>query len=77
MRTFSSSVSAVNCRQVWTNPQAKIFPHYDEFEANKYRKYVQMEIEEELAESGTLATAPQHSVMRYHAPIFPLRFGRY
>lgn len=36
-----------------------------------------MEIEEELNESGTLTTTPQYPVMRYHTPVFPLRFGKF
>lgn len=77
LRTFSSVVNSINCGDWWRNPQASLFPSYDEFEGATYRKYVQMEIEEELAETGTLSIVPQHSVLRYHTPVFPLRFGKF
>ncbi|KAA6384354.1 MAG: hypothetical protein EZS28_020120 [Streblomastix strix] len=77
MRTFSSAVSAANFGNRWINPQAQLFPSYDEYEGIQYRKYVQMEIDEELAESGTLSIIPQYSVMRYHIPVYPLRIGKF
>ncbi|KAA6397569.1 MAG: hypothetical protein EZS28_006907, partial [Streblomastix strix] len=77
MRTFSSAVSAANFGNRWINPQAQLFPSYDEYEGIQYRKYVQMEIDEELAETGSLSIIPQYSVMRYHIPVYPLRIGKF
>ncbi|KAA6360841.1 MAG: hypothetical protein EZS28_043632 [Streblomastix strix] len=77
LRSYSSISSAMNFGHVWRNPQSQLFPDYDEFEGNTFRKFVEMEIEEELSETGTLTKIPQHSVMRYHIPVFPLRFGRF
>ncbi|KAA6399512.1 MAG: hypothetical protein EZS28_004956 [Streblomastix strix] len=77
MRNFSSALSAMNCGNLWVNPQAQFLPCYDEFEQNLFRKYVHMEIEEELSESGTISVIPQRPIMRYHTPVFPLRFSRY
>ncbi|KAA6375987.1 MAG: hypothetical protein EZS28_028486 [Streblomastix strix] len=74
LRSYSSISSAMNFGHVWRNPQSQLFPDYDEFEGNTFRKFVLMEIEEELSETGTLMKIPQHSVMRYHIPVFPLRF---
>ncbi|KAA6388963.1 MAG: hypothetical protein EZS28_015510 [Streblomastix strix] len=76
-RAFSSAVSAMNFGHVWNNPQTKLFPDYDEYEIESFQKYVSMEIEEELAQTGNLSIIPPHPVMRYHYPVYPLRFGRY
>ncbi|KAA6382968.1 MAG: hypothetical protein EZS28_021507 [Streblomastix strix] len=77
MRTFSSVTSATNFGHRWTSPQTQFFPLYDEYEGNAYRKYVQMEIEEELGENGTLPLVPLHPILRYHIPVYPLRFGKF
>jgi hypothetical protein len=67
----------MNFGHSWVNPQSQLFPDYDEFEGNAFRTYVQMENEEELTETGTLMMIPPHPVMRYHIPVYPLRFGRF
>ncbi|KAA6402726.1 MAG: hypothetical protein EZS28_001749 [Streblomastix strix] len=77
MRTFSSAASLMSFGHSWINSQAQLFQDYDIFEGDAFRTYVQMEIEEELAETGTLMMIPSHPVMRYHTPIFPMRFGRF
>ncbi|KAA6359328.1 MAG: hypothetical protein EZS28_045145, partial [Streblomastix strix] len=77
MRIVSSAVNAANFAHKWRNPQSQLFPSYSEYEANKYRKYVQMEIDEELSEAGTLTIRPKYPIMRYHTPILLLRQGRY
>ncbi|KAA6385798.1 MAG: hypothetical protein EZS28_018677 [Streblomastix strix] len=77
LRTFSSAASMMNFGNCWINPQSQLFPDYDKYEYDSFRKYVQMEIEEEITETGTLAVIPPYPVMRYHMPVFPLRFGRY
>ncbi|KAA6366355.1 MAG: hypothetical protein EZS28_038118 [Streblomastix strix] len=75
LRTFCSALSSASFGRAWNNPQSQLFPAYDEFEQSAFRTYVQMEIEEELAETGTLMMIPSHPVMRYHIPVYPFRIG--
>ncbi|KAA6393021.1 MAG: hypothetical protein EZS28_011450 [Streblomastix strix] len=74
---ISSAASLISFGQSWINQQAQLFQDYDIFERNSFHSYIQMEIEEELEETGTLMMIPFHPVMRYHTPVYPIRFGRY
>ncbi|KAA6376514.1 MAG: hypothetical protein EZS28_027958 [Streblomastix strix] len=74
---ISSAASLISFGESWINSQAQLFQDYDIFERNAFQSYIQMEIEEELAETGTLMMIPFHPVMRYHTPAYPMRFGRH